>query len=86
MFTGGNVVYVAYVQYMDPVPLPSIADVGYLGAYPFFVVAVVLLARAEVGTSRPPCGSTASSACSEWRPSAERSFCTRPCEISPGTP
>jgi diguanylate cyclase (GGDEF)-like protein len=49
MFTAGNVAYVAHVQYLDPVPYPSISDVGYLGAYPFFVVAVVLFARAELG-------------------------------------
>jgi diguanylate cyclase (GGDEF)-like protein len=49
MFTAGNVVYVTGVQFMVPVPFPSIADVGYLGAYPFFIVAVLLLARAEVG-------------------------------------
>jgi len=48
----GNVAYVAHVQFLDPVPFPSVADVGYLGAYPFFVVAVLLLARAEVGAKQ----------------------------------
>jgi diguanylate cyclase (GGDEF)-like protein len=50
MFTAGNVAYVSHVQYLgDQPPIPNLADIGYLGAYPFFVVAVVVLARAEVG-------------------------------------
>lgn len=49
MFTAGNIVYVAHVQYLDPVPFPNLADAGYLGAYPFFIAAVLLLARADLG-------------------------------------
>ena len=27
-FTAGNIVYLAYVQYLDPVPYPSLADIA----------------------------------------------------------
>ena len=50
MFTAGNIVYVAHVQYLNPVQFPTVADIGYLGAYPFFVGAVILLACSDVGS------------------------------------
>lgn len=34
-FTAGNVVYLSWVQYQDPLPFPTAADAGYLGFYPF---------------------------------------------------
>ena len=50
LYALGNIVYVAYVPYQDPQPYPTFADIGYLGAYPFIIAAVLLLAHADVGT------------------------------------
>lgn len=47
-FTAGNVAYIAYVQFLDPVPYPSVADIGYLAPYPLLFTAVVLLAWPEL--------------------------------------
>jgi len=48
VFTAGNVTYVTYVQYLDPVPFPTIADVGYLGIYPPLIAGVLLLGRSKL--------------------------------------
>lgn len=48
MYTAGNIAYVSHVPYLDPVPFPNVADIGWLGIYPFLVVAVILLGRSEV--------------------------------------
>jgi diguanylate cyclase len=45
------VLYVAHVQYLDPVPYPSWADLAYLLVYPFLFATVVLLARHERGSA-----------------------------------
>ena len=44
----GNTAYVTYVQYLEPIPFPNVADVGYLGIYPLLIVAVLLLGRSQV--------------------------------------
>jgi diguanylate cyclase (GGDEF)-like protein/PAS domain S-box-containing protein len=41
--------YQVLVTQMRPVPIPSIADVGYLGFYPLMFAAIVLLARDRSG-------------------------------------
>jgi diguanylate cyclase (GGDEF)-like protein len=52
-FTGGNLVYVFHVQFLTPVPYPSLADLGYLLPYPLLLAAVVVLARQQLrGLSR----------------------------------
>lgn len=48
LFTSGNVAYMAMVDFPNPIPFPSIADVGYLGIYPFLIVAVLMLGRSEI--------------------------------------
>ena len=48
LYTAGNTAYVSHVQYLDPIPFPNVADIGYLGIYPFLVVAVLLLGRSDV--------------------------------------
>jgi diguanylate cyclase (GGDEF)-like protein len=44
-FTAGNIVYVNYVQYLDPAPYPSVADLGYLGLYAPVAIGLVLFVR-----------------------------------------
>jgi diguanylate cyclase (GGDEF)-like protein len=48
-FAAGNVVYLTYVHHHAAPPFPSWADAGYLGTYPCFVAAVLLLVRRELG-------------------------------------
>ena len=48
LYTAGNTAYVTYVQYLEPIPFPNIADVGYLAIYPPLIVAVLLLGRSQV--------------------------------------
>ena len=47
-FTAGNVTYIFHVQFLDPVPYPSTADIGYLLPYPLLLTAVVALARSQL--------------------------------------
>jgi diguanylate cyclase (GGDEF)-like protein len=47
-FTGGNLVYVFHVQFLDPLPYPSLADVGYLSTYPLLLSAIAVLAYPEL--------------------------------------
>jgi diguanylate cyclase len=47
-FTAGNVEYVVHVQFLDPVPYPSPADIGYLLPYPLLLAAVLVLARPQL--------------------------------------
>jgi diguanylate cyclase (GGDEF)-like protein len=49
-FTAGNIEYVNHVQYLDPAPYPSVADLGFLGLYP--LVAIGLVAFVRRGTFR----------------------------------
>lgn len=51
-FATGNVVYLSWVQYQDPVPFPTAADAGYLGLYPFALLGVLLSLRAPAGRLR----------------------------------
>ena len=44
----GSVSYYAYFQFVDPVPSPSWADLGWLAFYPLSYLAVVLLLRERV--------------------------------------
>jgi len=61
-FTAGNLTYIFHVQFLDPVPYPSLADVGYLLPYPLLLAAVVALAYPQLrGLDRGP-SSTACSA------------------------
>ena len=53
MFAAGNVVYVLWVANLDPVPVPSWADAGFLCSYPFLGAGMLLLARAELGQRLP---------------------------------
>ena len=48
LYAVGNTAYVTYVQYLEPIPFPNVADVGYLGIYPPLIVAVLLLGRSQV--------------------------------------
>jgi diguanylate cyclase (GGDEF)-like protein len=48
----GSLGYYAHYQFLDPVPSPSWADVGWLGFYPLSYVAIVLLLRGRM--RRPP--------------------------------
>jgi diguanylate cyclase len=47
-FAVGNVAYVFHVQFLSPVPYPSVADLGYLAPYPLLLAAVVALAYPEL--------------------------------------
>src|SRR5687767_13043071 len=51
-FIGGNIAYIGWVARADPLPYPSVADIGYLGVYPAFVAAVVFSLRATRGRLR----------------------------------
>jgi diguanylate cyclase (GGDEF)-like protein len=44
----GSIAYYSYYQFLEPVPSPSGADVGWLGFYLVSYVAIVLLLRARV--------------------------------------
>ena len=45
LFAAGNLAWTTYVQFMDPVPFPSLQDALFLPFYPVAYVAIVLLAR-----------------------------------------
>jgi diguanylate cyclase (GGDEF)-like protein len=49
-FTAGSLIYVFTIQFMDPLPYPSVSDIGYLGCYPFLMAGLVLLARPELSS------------------------------------
>ena len=46
-FTAGNIVYLTYVQHLDPAPYPSIADWGFLGLYPPILIGLILSMRGD---------------------------------------
>jgi diguanylate cyclase (GGDEF)-like protein len=48
----GNVVYLGYIQYLDPAPYPSVADIGYLGLYPPLLVGLLLSLRGRTAPLR----------------------------------
>ncbi|MFP5336333.1 MAG: putative bifunctional diguanylate cyclase/phosphodiesterase [Actinomycetes bacterium] len=52
-FTAGNVVYLSWVQYQDPLPFPTAADAGYLGFYPLALLGVLLSLRGSARRLRP---------------------------------
>ena len=52
-FTAGNLVYVFHVQFLTPVPYPSLADLGYLSPYPLLLAAVFVLARRQLSDLSP---------------------------------
>jgi diguanylate cyclase (GGDEF)-like protein len=45
MFAAGNLVWTTYVQFMDPVPFPSLQDALFLPFYPIAYFGIFLLAR-----------------------------------------
>ncbi|MGH9266385.1 MAG: hypothetical protein ACRD1D_17000, partial [Acidimicrobiales bacterium] len=45
LFAAGNLVWTTYVQFMDPVPFPSLQDALFLPFYPIAYAGIVLLAR-----------------------------------------
>jgi diguanylate cyclase len=47
-FGVGNTLYVLHIQFLDPLPYPSLADIGYLACYPFLLAGVVSLALPEL--------------------------------------
>jgi hypothetical protein len=47
-WTAGNMIHVFHDQLLDPVPYPSLADVGYLSAYPLLIAGIVLLVKPEL--------------------------------------
>jgi len=47
--TFGNLVYTYRDQNIDPVPFPALSDVGYLGSYVAFAVALVILTQRQLG-------------------------------------
>lgn len=44
----GSTMYFAWLQHLDPVPSPSVADAGWLGFYALLAVGLLLLLRARV--------------------------------------
>lgn len=51
-FLGGNLVYVFWIARVSDPPFPSVADAGYLGFYPFAIVALLLSMRSRLGRLR----------------------------------
>lgn len=51
-FLAGNMVYLAYVQHLDPAPYPSLADWDYLGLYPPILIGLVLFLRGSAALLR----------------------------------
>jgi diguanylate cyclase (GGDEF)-like protein len=49
MYTAGNVVFLGYVRHLDPVPYPSVADIGFLGLYPPVALGLVVFVRRGAG-------------------------------------
>ena len=47
-FSTGNFIYIFHVQFLDPVPYPSKADIGYLLPYPLLLAAVIVLAYPQL--------------------------------------
>ena len=45
LFAAGNLAWTTYVQFMDPVPFPSLQDALFLPVYPIAYVGIFLLAR-----------------------------------------
>ena len=45
LFAAGNLVWTTYVQFMDPVPFPSLQDAVFLPVYPIADAGIFLLAR-----------------------------------------
>lgn len=64
LYAVGNVAYVGWVQYADPIPYPSVADVLWLAFYPIATSAWCCWCAGGCARSTPRCGSTVSSACS----------------------
>ena len=52
VWTAADTYYSLYVQDLDPMPIPSIADVLWLAFYPFAYCAIVLLVRARLSGLR----------------------------------
>ena len=50
LYTGGEIYYAAALAERETVPIPSLADAGYLAFYPLAYVALVVLLRARIGT------------------------------------
>jgi diguanylate cyclase len=53
MYGIGNIVYFTYVQYQANPPAPSVADLAWLGCYPFLYVGVFQLARQRTAGTGP---------------------------------
>ncbi len=49
-FAAGDLYYLLIVARQDPVSEPSLADIGYLACYPLFTAAILVAARAELGS------------------------------------
>ncbi len=47
-WTIGNLIHIFHDQKLNPVPYPSLADVGYLSVYPLLIAAVVMMAHPEL--------------------------------------
>jgi two-component system cell cycle response regulator len=50
LYTGGEIYYAAVLAGQASIPIPSLADGGYLAFYPLAYVALVVLLRARIGT------------------------------------
>ena len=48
LWTAGNLFYLLVLQDLDPLPVPSLADAGWVAFYPFAYAAVVMLVRGSV--------------------------------------
>ncbi len=46
-YAAGNIVYISYVQHLDPEPFPSVSDALWLPLYPFAYAGIVLLLRRQ---------------------------------------
>ena len=66
-FAFGNVAYVCSIRLQVEPPVPSLADIGYLGFYPLVCIGALAMMRRARGSTRR-CGSTACSARSAPRP------------------
>jgi diguanylate cyclase (GGDEF)-like protein len=52
LYAVGNSLYFAWVQFQDPLPLPSVADAAWLASYGFLYIGLVSLARPRVAVSK----------------------------------
>jgi diguanylate cyclase (GGDEF)-like protein len=50
LWTGGEIYYSAVFAGSEDVPIPSLADVGYLGFYPLAYAALIVLMRERIGS------------------------------------